>query len=109
MPELGRVGDRIARTVRAGYKARSARGCSGELIRMALPSLESGEILDKERISGSTSTLNFLRLVRLYLLQLRAYHCNPPSLESPDRILLGVDSMRSRPAKLLCVWGRNFA
>jgi hypothetical protein len=59
VPELGRVGDRIAYAVRAGYKARSARGCSGELIRMALPSLESGEILDKERISGSTSTLNF--------------------------------------------------
>jgi hypothetical protein len=53
---------------------------------MALPSLESGEIWDRERISGSTSTLNFLRLVRLYLLQLRAYHCNPPSLDSLDRI-----------------------
>ena len=82
MPELGRVGDRIVRAVRAGYKARNARGCCGELIRMVLPSLESGEILDKERISGSMSTLNFLRLVRLYLLQLRAYHCNPPSLDS---------------------------
>jgi hypothetical protein len=51
VPELGRVGDRIARTVRAGYTARSARGCSGELIRMVLPSLESGEILDNEGIS----------------------------------------------------------
>ena len=55
MPELGRVGDRIVGAVRAGYKARNARGCCGELIRMVLPSLESGEISDRERISGSMS------------------------------------------------------
>ncbi len=89
MPELGRVGDRIARAVRAGYKARNARGCCGELIRMVLPSLESGEISDRERISGSMSPpISFAWFVYTYCNfgRIIATH----RVWTLDRILLGL-------------------
>ncbi len=103
MPQLGRVGDRIARAAAALLYTLNAKDRNGELLlRMKLPPLESGEILDRERISGSTSTLNFLRLVRLYLLQLQAYHCG---LHGLVRLIesAGVDSMRMGPTNCFLV------